>query len=310
MAASCMNERVEHVVPECGRVPDVAGSGSEWIEQLPADLGGQKTILRGLLRLCEANDSIRWLVIGCSLGRGSGDCLSDLDVAAGVRDEDFTAAAPRIRRAVSRLGDLVESYHHKLPSVLAPHERIFAQFAERCQLDLVVFAASEQIGSVPDVVVLYDPAEQVVVTDSRQQVMPEQIREWAFRAWCALADAGKYLRRGSPWETLDRLNEARAQLWQLWAAAQHVSQPQYGLTSILDFAPEQIPPGIEQTVCDLDFGRLLSAARQLAGLLDQVGGQLPAQLRAALPAAMASYISNDLSLIDVGSLPMTPSQSS
>jgi hypothetical protein len=28
-------------------------------------------------------------------------------------------------------------------------------------------------------------------------VPPEQIREWAFLGWCALADLGKYVHRGS-----------------------------------------------------------------------------------------------------------------
>src|SRR5712691_4883263 len=190
--------------------------GLDWIDRLPAELAGQQALLRCLLALCEADDSIRWLVIGCSLARGAGDRLSDLDLAVGVRDDEFDAIVPVVRRAVDSLGDLVESYHHQLPSVRTTHERIFAQFANRCQVDLMVFPASEPIGSVPNVVVLYDPDGHVVISSDRQPVTPEQIREWAFRGWCALADAGKYLRRRSPWEALDRLTEARSQLWQLW----------------------------------------------------------------------------------------------
>jgi hypothetical protein len=277
----------------------MAESGSAWIEQLAADLAGQKAILRGLLRLCEATDSIRWLVIGCSFGRGAADWLSDLDVAIGVRDEDFASSLPQIRQAVGSLGDLVDSYHHRLPGVLTVHERLFAQFAGRLQLDLVVFAASEPIGSVPDAVVLYDPDDLVAGSADRPAVTAEQIREWAFESWCALADAGKYLRRRSVWEALDRLHAARARFWQLWAVAQQVRQPQYGLTSILDFAPGQLPPGIERTASDLDPARLLAAAQQLARLLNEIGLLLPADQRAALPAAMAGYISDDLAEIDI-----------
>jgi hypothetical protein len=76
----------------------MAVQGSEWIEQLPADLAGQREILRRLLAWCEADDRVRWLVIGCSLARGAGDRLSDLDMALGIRDEGFGAALRRSAR--------------------------------------------------------------------------------------------------------------------------------------------------------------------------------------------------------------------
>jgi hypothetical protein len=141
--------------------------------------------------------------------------------------------------------------------VTQAHERIFAQFADRSQVDLVLFPASVPGGSVPNVVVLYDPDERLMIAAERKPVTPGQIREWAFGGWCALADLGKYLRRGSTWEALARLNEARAQLWQLWAVTLGVPDPQYGLTSILDFAPGQVPASFEGTVADLDPGRWL-----------------------------------------------------
>jgi len=62
-------------------------SGLDWIDDLPPELAGQQALLRGLLALCDADDRIRWLVIGCSLARGAGDRLSDLDMAMGIRDE-------------------------------------------------------------------------------------------------------------------------------------------------------------------------------------------------------------------------------
>jgi predicted nucleotidyltransferase len=101
-----------------------------WIEQFPAELDGQRMILRRLLELCEADANIRWLAIGCSLARGAGDRLSDLDVAMGVREEESGAATAAVRRAVDHLADLVESFHHQLPSVTAAHERIFGQYAK------------------------------------------------------------------------------------------------------------------------------------------------------------------------------------
>src|SRR5258705_2568377 len=115
--------------------------GLAWIDALPPELAAKRALLRGLLALCDADDRIRWLVIGCSLARGAADHLSDLDMAMGIRDEGFDAARPDLRRAVDGLGELVESYHHQLPSVAQAHERIFAQFADRSQVDLVLFPA-------------------------------------------------------------------------------------------------------------------------------------------------------------------------
>ena len=271
--------------------------GPDRIDDLPPELAGQRGLLRGLLALCEDDDRIRWLVIGCSLSRGAGDRLSDLDLAMGIRDEDFDAARADLRRAVDGLGELVDSYHHQLPSVAQAHERIFAQFADRSQIDLVLFPASVPGGSVPNVVVLYDPDDQLVIASETRPVTPAQIREWAFGGWCALADLGKYLRRGSAWEALARLNEGRALLWQLWAVTLDVPQPQYGLTSVLDFAPGQLPPSFEGTVADLDPARQLDAALQVAALLNEVGDRLPDDQRAVLPEAMARYITADLEQI-------------
>ncbi|MHB1431599.1 MAG: hypothetical protein ACYCVZ_05735 [Streptosporangiaceae bacterium] len=276
------------------------GAGIDWMRALPAELDGQRRLLTGLVAMCERDDAIRWLVIGCSLSRGAGDRLSDLDVGMGVTDDRIDAAIPRIRHAVDALGDLVDSYHHQLSSVRSRHERIFAQFADRCQIDLVVLPASADAGAIRDVVVLYDPDGLVDVRDGRPVITSGQAREWAFTAWCALADLGKYLRRGSVWEAHDRLGQARAEYWKLRALAGRVPDPQYGITSILDFAPETVPAAAAATVSDLDPDRLLAAAWRLAGLLAAVCDDLPEQHRVALPAAMAAFVTADLAAAGSG----------
>jgi hypothetical protein len=271
--------------------------GRAWIARLPDELHRQRSILDRLLNLCEAVDGVRWLVIGCSVGRGAADGLSDLDVAVGVRDEAFPAIAAEVRRGVDRLGELVESFQHQLPGVTVTHERIFAQFADRCQVDLMIFPRSVDAGTIPGVVVLYDPDGHIVIaTEPSAAVTPAHVREWAFLGWCALADLGKYLRRQSPWAALARLGEARDQLCRLWAIALDVPAL-YGLTSILDFAAGGVPPGMEATVADLDPARLLAAGQALAALLADVGRRLPADQAAALPTAMARYIVADLASI-------------
>jgi hypothetical protein len=201
--------------------------GRAWIAALPAELAGQQALLTRLVGYCEADPRVRWLVIGCSLGRAAADRLSDLDLAAGVTAADFDAARAGLRAAVDGLGDLVESFEHQLPGVTGPHARIFAQYADRGQVDLVVLPDTVDAGTIPDVVVLHDPGNVVTIAPRAAAVTPELAREWAFLGWCAVADLGKYLRRGSAWEARGRLEEAREQLWKLQAAAGGVAQPQY-----------------------------------------------------------------------------------
>src|SRR5260370_26815933 len=133
------------------------------------------------MRACAADDAISWLVIGCSLGRGAADRWSDLDLAMGVSDEDFDAdfdaAVSKVRHQVDGLGDLVESYQHKIAGLTTAHERIFAQYADRSQVDLVVFRDSEPVGSVRDLVILYDPAERVRPASELDPGTPKHERE-------------------------------------------------------------------------------------------------------------------------------------
>lgn len=269
-----------------------------WLDQLPTELSEQRAILTRLLAVCEADANIRWLLIGCSVARGAGDSLSDLDLAMGVQEDHFDGALVKVRNAVDQLSELVDSFQHQLPGRLARHERIFAQYANRCQVDLVVFAG-EPPGSVPNAVVLYDPGHRLSMPAEPQPVTAEQVREWAFLGWCALADLGKYLRRGSLWEALERLHEARGYFWRLWATARGIPQPQYGLTSVLDFAPEQVPAAAEATVSGLDLTSLVSSGRCLADLLSDVVNDLDEHHRAVLPAAMARYVSDDLTSLSL-----------
>jgi hypothetical protein len=273
--------------------------GRDWIEALPDELSGQRALLRRLLAACEANDSIRWLVVACSVGRGAADRFSDLDMGMGVSDDNFDTALADVKRIIDDLGELVDSYSHQLAERSLRHERIFAQYANRCQIDLVVIPASQSIGAVRDATMLNNCGEHEVAPFEQQTLTPAQLREWAFAGWCALIDLGKYLRRGSPWEALQRLHEARDCAWRLWAAVLEVPNPQFGLTSILDFAPGRLPAGMGPTVSDLEPASLLAAARGVAGQLTEAGEQLPPAQRATLPAAMAGYVNDDLASIDL-----------
>ena len=62
----------------------------------------------GLLAFSQADPDVRWLMLGCSLARGAGDWMSDIDAAVGVVDEQLPGALPRARSAVDGLGELGE----------------------------------------------------------------------------------------------------------------------------------------------------------------------------------------------------------
>lgn len=280
------------------------GEGRAWIDQLPGELSGQQGIMRALLAFSEDDANVSWLVIGCSVARGAGDRMSDLDMAIGIGTEVWEAARDRVRAAADGLGDLVDRYWHQLPGVPDPHERIFAQYADGCQLDLVLLPAKVTSGGLLRSVVLYDRDGQFAGAGMEwggptPRPTDEQIREWAFGGWCALADLSKYVRRGSVWEALERLHEARTQLWRVHAAASGIADPQYGLTSVLDFAPDDIPTRIGETVAGLTLPGLLAAARQVARLLTEAGQRLPAGTQEALPHAMAAYVTAVLDSIEV-----------
>ena len=79
------------------------------------------------------------------------------------------------------------SYHHQLPGLTISHERILRSTPTAAS-DLVVIPASQSVGPIRDEVVLYDPDQRITGAFEQRPVTPEQVREWAFGGWCALAD--------------------------------------------------------------------------------------------------------------------------
>ena len=294
--------------------------GRAWLAALPDELAAQRRVLTGLVDRCEAWPLATSLVAGCSLGRGAADELSDIDAALGVDAPLGEAGARRIETmeamvvaALPELGALVDVQRHPTGPASQHVRRIFAQFADRTQLDLAVVAdadieARSRAGGAPDFVSLYQ-APASVESDPRMPadggasgdeprdayaVTGEQVREWAFLGWIALIDADKYLRRGSVWEAHSRLQEARHRIWALWAAAQGAMYPWHGLSQVLDHDPDDLPPGIEFTVAGLDAADLRRAARASAGVLAAASEAAARRHPADLPAAMADYVTRVL----------------
>ena len=296
-----------------------ASGGRAWLAALPDELAAQRRVMAGLVDRCAAWPLVTSLLVGCSLGRGAADALSDIDAALGVDAERGEAGAERVRTvaamvvaALPGLGDLVDVLRQQTGAGGQRIQRIFAQYADGTQLDLAVVAEAEiemrrRSGGAPDFIPLYQvsalPGSQAQASGGQPHGEPpaayavtsDQVREWAFLGWCALIDVDKYLRRGSLWEAHNRLHEARHHIWALWAAAHGAMYPWHGLSQVLDHDPGNLPPGVESTVAGLDAADLRRATRAGAAVLAAVSEAAARRHPTDLPTAMAGYVTRTLS---------------
>jgi hypothetical protein len=275
--------------------PTTVEDGHAWIAGQPAELHGQMRIVRGLLDLCATDPDARWFALSCSLARGAGDALSDVDCGIGVAEGTVEAVTARI--ADLDLGARIDTLvQHWLGS--RPTRRIFVQFTDGTQLDLVVMPVveGEAVGRAPDEVVLYDRDGTLasVRTPEPDRVDGGKVREWTFLAWVALADLAKYLDRGSLWEAHARLAEARDRVWALWGALRGARYPVFGLSQVLDHDPTDLPPGVERTVAGLDPVALRTAARDCAAVLTEVSAAAAGRYPTPLPTDLAAHVAGRL----------------
>lgn len=307
-----------------------ATSGRAWLAALPAELAAQRRLMTGMVDFCAATPAARSYVVGCSLGRGAADAMSDVDSALGIDAPRGDAGLDRLlaveEAVVARLhelGEVVDVLRHRYGSRNLLIRRIFAQFADGAQLDVTIMADAElrRGAAAPDFVSLYTaeaaPAESdgtatggtatdgaagpVATEDTTRAdagpayaVSADEVREWAFLGWNALIDADKYLRRGSVWEAHNRLHEARDRIWALWGASTGALYPRFGLSQVLDRDPHDLPLGIEATVATLDAADLRRAARASAELLTEVSARAARRVPADLPRALGAYVTEAL----------------
>ena len=322
-----------------------ADAGRDWLAGLPAELAAQRRVIAALLQFCAATPPVTSFSVGCSLGRGAADALSDIDAALGVASAADTGPVEAL--LVEALAREAQAGEAQATDALAPDappdmaalvdllrfqnrnddmvRRIFAQFADRTQLDLAIVPQSGiRLRARPDFVPLYtripagldapgaDPSREAASNPgaspgpaagpgdaaqaaSAYAVRGEQVREWAFHGWIELLDIDKYLRRGSLWEAHERLHQVRHHIWMLWAAATGALYPWHGLSQVLDNDPRNLPPGIEATVAGLDAAQLRRAARASATLLAKVSQAAErAHHPAGLPTAMSAYVAREL----------------
>ncbi len=255
-------------------------SDRAWLSSLDPTVDRQRDAIGVLLGWCEADPLVSSLSVGCSIGRGAADELSDVDAAVGVtttRGASGTMEVERVEQSLvdllSSVGDVVDMMRGGSTSTELVVRNVFVQFADRLQLDVAVIAEAEvrRGDAAPDFVAVYhqDAGARVVsASPSAYEVSAEQVQAWVFLGWRALLDADKYLRRGSLWEAHHRLNESRDHIWRLWAAARGASYPRHGLSQVLDESPDDLPPGIEATVAGLDAALLREAVSAAAGVLE------------------------------------------
>lgn len=181
---------------------------------------------------------------------------------------------------------------------LVPGEHYLARFKGQRggrslsdQLDMVVLAATDRPGRAPGSVALRDRHGWLATEfePAVQNARPEQPRQWLLDGWEALANAAKYLRRGSLLEAAEQLHRARLRVFRLWACAEGVDYPSFGLTSLLDTESPSLPPGIEATYPTISAASLAAAANALAFLLRSAGHHL----RSTLDTPLARYV-NDM----------------
>jgi predicted nucleotidyltransferase len=230
-----------------------------WIESLPRGVAAQRSVLLRLFDAVEADPRIRAFRLRGSVARGTADEYSDLDTRIWISDDEYDTALadlPALARSVGPTLDIL----FETPG--SPF--LFVQFADGVQLELSCGRASEASGRDHGVVVLLDRDGLWAQPHDEAPAWDESL--WLGWAWMALWDVDKYLRRESMWEALTTLEKARSLLLRHHAAATGMRDPQYGVTSILDYGGA-VPRGLEATVAGLDGVDIRRAAAACATLL-------------------------------------------
>lgn len=241
-----------------------------FLDAMPASLRRQKALLHKLIDVLGADPRWRTLELGCSLARGTGDELSDVDCGALAADAAWPGILSTVESVVHRLGDVVDLMHEWLSE---HSHHTFVQYLDGIQLSFMASPVCRCAGLAPQTVALIDKDGLLARswTPGSYTATAADVGRWTFLGWIALADLAKCLRRGSVWEAHARLEEARGHLLRVWGAGHGVAYPAFGLTSVLDAAAVGLPEGLESTVAGLQPADLLRAAHACATSLTRWG---------------------------------------
>jgi hypothetical protein len=238
----------------------------------------------------------RWLELGGSLGRGSGDEMSDVDAGAGVPAD----ALDDVLAAVTGFAPVAATFTQKLGGL----DHLMVQYRDGRQLSLVLDPRPDRGGLPPGSIVLFDrtgalaaPAKPSALTAS-----PQDLREWAFLAWWNLADVAKHAKRGSAWRAIEALHEARTMAWRLHAAALDLDYPVFAAVTVVN-AKRQAPDGLDRTLPARPQDAL-PAAVALAEVLDRLTDREDPDIAGIRAHALNSFGSTATTPAD----PPTPSR--
>ena len=221
-----------------------------WLDDLPEELSGHTEVLHRLVASVDTDPRVRALQIQGSLGRGTGDRHSDLDLGMIVTDEVWPAIVDEVPALVHELGDVVDEYYQFVPSPESPDMfRAWAQFASGIQLDLMVIPNAGLMGSGPDGRTLIDHDGVLFKSDHPMRVaQPADIAKWAFLCWQNLAETMKYLERDRPLAAAEWLDSARQATISCWAAAHSVEYAGYANVAAVKLGIScPWPEGLEET---------------------------------------------------------------
>ncbi len=256
-------------------------------------------LLESMAAVVAADDRWRFLELGCSLGAGGGDELSDVDAGVGYEGIPATELYTVARRFAEQIDTPIDLTVHRMDGWPPDWCRVAAEYPGAMQLDLVFMPAASRRGLPDRSIALVDKDDRLVVEVTPPGRLPPSIdtaREWVVLGWWAVATADKYVRRGSLFEAVQSIDEARAQALRLWATGRRVPYAVFGLTSLLDFPPFELPDGLAATYALPDDAQLVAAAnRATAELLNLAAVLAGDVLDADVTSPLSLVVSDRLS---------------
>lgn len=253
------------------------------MDEIAGQLPRRGRLIAAIRDAVVADDRWRWFGISCSLGAGRGDEWSDIDGAVGF-EEPFDGAEleERGRRFVSGVGDVVDVLVHSMEGWPPEVRRLAVEYADGVQLDLVLMPARLMSGLRLDEVAVVDKDGNLAGTAVSEAFGPPDertAREWVLTAWWWVSDVAKYVERASLFEAAERIALIRQEALKLFAVARGVVYPVFGLTSLLDYEPFELPVGlVDSYAVPDDAGSVAAAALAMAELLDESSRQAAARL--------------------------------
>ena len=236
----------------------------------------------------------RFLELGCSLGAGGGDELSDIDAGIGYEGIAVSDLYDAARTFATQLDSPTDFVVHRMEGWPDGVCRLAAEYRSGLQLDLVFMPATERHGLPDRSIVVLDKDDRLAVTVTPPIRLPpslDVVHEWVVLGWWAIATADKYVRRHSLFEAVQAIDEARTHALRLWAAGHQVPYAAFGLTSLLDFPPYELPDGLAATYAvpdDLDA--VAAANRATAALLDNASASAMAAHGGELASPLAAVV--------------------